>query len=71
NGELRQAGRTSALLHPIAELIEFITAAMTLLPGDVILTGTPAGVGPLQPGDEVSVAIENVGTLTNSVVARG
>ena len=44
---------------------------MTLLPGDVILTGTPAGVGPLQVGDEVSVSIEQVGTLTNSVVARG
>jgi 2-keto-4-pentenoate hydratase/2-oxohepta-3-ene-1,7-dioic acid hydratase in catechol pathway len=43
---------------------------MTLLPGDVILTGTPAGVGPLQPGDTVSVTIENVGTLTNRVVAR-
>jgi 2-keto-4-pentenoate hydratase/2-oxohepta-3-ene-1,7-dioic acid hydratase in catechol pathway len=71
NGELRQAGRTSQLLHPIATLIEFITAAMTLLPGDVILTGTPAGVGPLQPGDTVSVAIENIGTLTNRVVARG
>lgn len=71
NGELRQAGRTSQLLHPIAKLIEFITEAMTLLPGDVILTGTPAGVGPLQPGDQVSVTIENVGTLTNPVVARG
>jgi 2-keto-4-pentenoate hydratase/2-oxohepta-3-ene-1,7-dioic acid hydratase in catechol pathway len=70
NGELRQAGRTSQLLHPIAELIAHITEAMTLLPGDVILTGTPAGVGPLHPGDRVSVAIENVGTLTNPVVAR-
>ncbi len=45
--------------------------AMTLLPGDVILTGTPAGVGPLAVGDEVSVTIEQVGTLTNRVVARG
>jgi 2-keto-4-pentenoate hydratase/2-oxohepta-3-ene-1,7-dioic acid hydratase in catechol pathway len=71
NGELRQAGRTSQLLHPVAELIAFITQAMTLLPGDVILTGTPAGVGPVQPGDEMSVTIENVGTLTNRVVARG
>jgi 2-keto-4-pentenoate hydratase/2-oxohepta-3-ene-1,7-dioic acid hydratase in catechol pathway len=71
NGELRQAGRTKDLLHPVAELIAHITAAMTLLPGDVILTGTPAGVGPLQPGDTVSVTIENVGTLTNRVVARG
>jgi 2-keto-4-pentenoate hydratase/2-oxohepta-3-ene-1,7-dioic acid hydratase in catechol pathway len=71
NGELRQAGRTSQLLHPVSKLIAFITQAMTLLPGDVILTGTPAGVGPLQPGDEVSVTIENIGTLTNRVVARG
>jgi 2-keto-4-pentenoate hydratase/2-oxohepta-3-ene-1,7-dioic acid hydratase in catechol pathway len=71
NGELRQAGRTKDLLHPVAELIAHITQAMTLLPGDVILTGTPAGVGPLQPGDTVSVTIENVGTLTNRVVARG
>jgi 2-keto-4-pentenoate hydratase/2-oxohepta-3-ene-1,7-dioic acid hydratase in catechol pathway len=71
NGELRQAGRTKDLIHPVAELIAHITAAMTLLPGDVILTGTPAGVGPLQPGDTVSVTIENIGTLTNRVVARG
>jgi len=70
NGELRQAGRTKDLLHPVAELIAHITQAMTLLPGDVILTGTPAGVGPLLPGDVVSVTIENIGTLTNRVVAR-
>jgi 2-keto-4-pentenoate hydratase/2-oxohepta-3-ene-1,7-dioic acid hydratase in catechol pathway len=71
NGEMRQAGRTSQLLHPVAELVAFITQAMTLLPGDVILTGTPAGVGPVLPGDEMSVTIENIGTLTNRVVARG
>jgi 2-keto-4-pentenoate hydratase/2-oxohepta-3-ene-1,7-dioic acid hydratase in catechol pathway len=71
NGELRQAGRTSQLLHPVAELIAFVSQAMTLLPGDVLLTGTPAGVGPVQPGDQMSVTIENVGTLTNPVVARG
>jgi 2-keto-4-pentenoate hydratase/2-oxohepta-3-ene-1,7-dioic acid hydratase in catechol pathway len=70
NGELRQAGRTKDLITPVAELIAHITAAMTLLPGDVILTGTPAGVGPLEPGDTVSVTIENIGTLTNRVVAR-
>jgi 2-keto-4-pentenoate hydratase/2-oxohepta-3-ene-1,7-dioic acid hydratase in catechol pathway len=70
NGELRQAGRTSELLHGIAQLISHITVAMTLLPGDVILTGTPAGVGPLRAGDSVAVTIENVGTLTNQVVAR-
>jgi 2-keto-4-pentenoate hydratase/2-oxohepta-3-ene-1,7-dioic acid hydratase in catechol pathway len=70
NGELRQAGRTKEMIRPVAELIAHITQAMTLLPGDVILTGTPAGVGPLQPGDTVSVTIENIGTLTNRVVAR-
>ena len=58
------------MLHGVAELISYITAAMTLLPGDVILTGTPAGVGPLQVGDHVAVTIENIGTLTNQVVAR-
>jgi 2-keto-4-pentenoate hydratase/2-oxohepta-3-ene-1,7-dioic acid hydratase in catechol pathway len=71
NGELRQAGRTSELLHGIPQLISHITVAMTLLPGDVILTGTPAGVGPLRAGDTVAVTIENIGTLTNQVVARG
>jgi 2-keto-4-pentenoate hydratase/2-oxohepta-3-ene-1,7-dioic acid hydratase in catechol pathway len=70
NGELRQAGRTSQMLRGVAELVEHVTAAMTLLPGDVILTGTPAGVGPLKPGDEVSVTVEDVGTLTNRVTAR-
>ena len=70
NGELRQAGRTSQMLRGIDELISHISQAMTLLPGDVILSGTPAGVGPLVVGDEVSVSIERVGTLTNRVVAR-
>jgi 2-keto-4-pentenoate hydratase/2-oxohepta-3-ene-1,7-dioic acid hydratase in catechol pathway len=71
NGELRQAGRTSQMVRGVAELIAHVTQAMTLLPGDVILTGTPAGVGPLDVGDEVSVTIEGIGTLTNPVVARG
>jgi 2-keto-4-pentenoate hydratase/2-oxohepta-3-ene-1,7-dioic acid hydratase in catechol pathway len=70
NGELRQAGRTSQMIHGVAELIAHVTQAMTLLPGDVILTGTPAGVGPLDIGDEVAVTIEGVGTLTNPVAAR-
>jgi 2-keto-4-pentenoate hydratase/2-oxohepta-3-ene-1,7-dioic acid hydratase in catechol pathway len=70
NGELRQAGRTSQMIHGVAELIAHVTQAMTLLPGDVILTGTPAGVGPLVVGDEVAVTIEGVGTLTNPVAAR-
>jgi 2-keto-4-pentenoate hydratase/2-oxohepta-3-ene-1,7-dioic acid hydratase in catechol pathway len=71
NGDLRQAGRTSQMLRGIDELVSFISQAMTLLPGDVILTGTPAGIGPLAVGDEVSVTIEQVGTLTNTVAARG
>jgi 2-keto-4-pentenoate hydratase/2-oxohepta-3-ene-1,7-dioic acid hydratase in catechol pathway len=70
NGELRQAGRTSAMVHSVADLVAFVSQAMTLLPGDVILTGTPAGVGPLAVGDEVSVTIEGVGTLTNPVAPR-
>lgn len=71
NGDLRQAGRTGQMLHSIEELIVNITEAMTLLPGDVLLTGTPAGVGPLHPGDEVAVTIEGIGTLTNKVISRG
>ncbi len=67
NGEQRQLGRTSEMIHSIEDLIVNITEAMTLLPGDVILTGTPAGVGPLTVGDEVAVTIEGIGTLTNKV----
>ena len=69
NGETRQAARTSQLTFGPGELIEFITSVMTLLPGDVILTGTPAGVGPMQVGDRVEVEIEGIGTLGNEVVA--
>ncbi|GAB7030782.1 fumarylacetoacetate hydrolase family protein [Streptomyces sp. NPDC021749] len=71
NGEQRQLGRTSDMVRPIEDLIVHITEAMTLLPGDVILTGTPAGVGPLNVGDEVAVTIEGIGTLTNKVIKRG
>lgn len=69
-GEPRQSGRTADLIFDIPELIAHVSAFATLLPGDVILTGTPAGVGPLQIGDEVSVTIESIGTLTNRVVSR-
>ena len=51
-------------------LVEYVSTVMTLLPGDVLLTGTPAGVGPLEDGDEVSVTIENIGSLSNTVVGR-
>jgi 2-keto-4-pentenoate hydratase/2-oxohepta-3-ene-1,7-dioic acid hydratase in catechol pathway len=71
NGEQRQLGRTSDMIHSVEDLIVHITEAMTLLPGDVILTGTPAGVGPLNVGDEVAVTIEGIGTLTNKVIKRG
>jgi 2-keto-4-pentenoate hydratase/2-oxohepta-3-ene-1,7-dioic acid hydratase in catechol pathway len=71
NGEQRQLGRTSEMINSIEDLIVNITEAMTLLPGDVILTGTPAGVGPLSVGDEVAVTIEGIGTLTNKVIKRG
>jgi 2-keto-4-pentenoate hydratase/2-oxohepta-3-ene-1,7-dioic acid hydratase in catechol pathway len=68
NGEKRQNSRTSLLLHDVPALISYVTAVMTLLPGDVLLTGTPDGVGPLERGDEVSVTIQDIGTLTNRVV---
>ena len=70
DGELRQAGRTAQMTRPVADLVSYVSEAMTLLPGDVILTGTPAGVGPIVVGQQVSVGIEGIGNLTNRVVAR-
>ncbi|MEO3782819.1 fumarylacetoacetate hydrolase family protein [Actinocorallia sp. B10E7] len=70
NGEVRQVSRTSAMIHDIPRLIAHVSQVMTLLPGDVILTGTPEGVGPLEIGDTVSVQIEGIGELRNRVVAR-
>lgn len=67
DGEVRQRGRTSELIHSIPTIIAFISQVMTLLPGDVILTGTPAGVGPIRAGQRVDVIIENLGTLPNPV----
>jgi 2-keto-4-pentenoate hydratase/2-oxohepta-3-ene-1,7-dioic acid hydratase in catechol pathway len=67
NGELRQDGRTSQMIFDIPTLIEFMSGVMTLLPGDVILTGTPAGVGPIVDGDSVTIDIEGIGALTNPV----
>jgi 2-keto-4-pentenoate hydratase/2-oxohepta-3-ene-1,7-dioic acid hydratase in catechol pathway len=69
NGQVRQDSRTSLLLHNVPTLISYVSQVMTLLPGDVILTGTPAGIGPLEVDDEVEVTIESIGTLTNRVVA--
>jgi 2-keto-4-pentenoate hydratase/2-oxohepta-3-ene-1,7-dioic acid hydratase in catechol pathway len=67
---LRQDGTTRDLLHDVPALIAWVSAVMTLLPGDVLLTGTPAGVGPLQPGETVQVEVEGVGALRNPVRAR-
>jgi len=71
NGELKQDGNTRDLIHRIPDLIAHISSIMTLLPGDVVLTGTPEGVGPMEVGDDVSVTIEGIGTLSNRVVDRG
>jgi 2-keto-4-pentenoate hydratase/2-oxohepta-3-ene-1,7-dioic acid hydratase in catechol pathway len=68
NDEVKQDSRTSLQIHDIPTLVSYVTAVMTILPGDVLLTGTPAGVGPLVAGDSVSVSIEGIGTLTNRVV---
>ena len=70
NGEVKQDGRTSSIVHKVPALIAYITSCMTLLPGDVILTGTPEGVGPMSIGDEVAVDIEGIGRLVNRVVER-
>ena len=67
NSKLVQDSRTSFMIFPVAELIEFISRVMTLLPGDVILTGTPAGVGPLGRGDRIEVDIQGIGCLSNPV----
>ena len=67
NGERRQHARTSNMVFSPSVLIAYITQVMTLEPGDVVMTGTPSGVGPLAQGDEVTVEIERVGTLTNPV----
>ncbi|HVF07180.1 MAG TPA: fumarylacetoacetate hydrolase family protein [Actinomycetota bacterium] len=67
NGEVRQQGRTSDMVFGVATLIEYVTAFMTLLPGDVLLTGTPEGVGPLAAGDVVEVEVEGAGVLANTV----
>ena len=70
NGEVRRRGRTAQLRRDVPTLVAYASSVMTLLPGDVLLTGTPEGVGPLTDGDEVSVTIESIGTLTNKVVIR-
>lgn len=70
DGELRQDGSTAQMIVGISELIAFISSVCTLLPGDVILTGTPAGIGPLEHGQRVEVEIEGIGRLSNPVLRR-
>ena len=67
NGELRQSTRTSRMIYSVADVISFASQSLTLFPGDVILTGTPAGVGPIYDGDQLEIAIENWPRLRNSV----
>ena len=70
NGEVKQDSNTADLLFSVAHLVSYISAVMTLLPGDVIMTGTPSGVGPIAPGDTVELEISGVGVLRNPVVAE-
>ena len=67
NGEVRQGGQTSDMVFGVATLVEYVTSFMTLLPGDVLLTGTPEGVGKLEAGDLVEVEVDGIGTLANPV----
>jgi 2-keto-4-pentenoate hydratase/2-oxohepta-3-ene-1,7-dioic acid hydratase in catechol pathway len=71
NEQIRQDGNTADMVRSVRELVAWISSVMTLIPGDVILTGTPAGVGPLRHGDLVTVTIEGIGTLDNTVVEEG
>ena len=70
NGELRQDGHTRDLIFSVPEILSYVSRFLTLEPGDLVLTGTPDGVGPLLPGDTVEVTIDAIGTLQNTVVAR-
>jgi len=70
NNEVRQDGNTSLMIYSLGRILSFVTRFMTLEPGDLVLTGTPAGVGPLQPGDTVTVEIEHLGRLSNSVITE-
>jgi 2-keto-4-pentenoate hydratase/2-oxohepta-3-ene-1,7-dioic acid hydratase in catechol pathway len=67
NGERRQSSRTSQFIFTVDYLVSFISGIMTLEPGDLIITGTPAGIGPMKPGDEIEVRIEGIGSLKNAV----
>jgi len=71
NGEVKQSSTLSKMIFKVPQIVEFVTNVMTLLPGDVILTGTPAGIGPMPSGASITVAIDGLGTLTNKVSSRG
>jgi 2-keto-4-pentenoate hydratase/2-oxohepta-3-ene-1,7-dioic acid hydratase in catechol pathway len=71
NGDLVQDGTTKDMVFDVPTLVAYVSSVMTLLPGDVILTGTPEGVGPMNVGDEVEVTVAGIGSLTNKVVSRG
>ncbi len=68
NGRLRQSSRTSQFIFNVNLLVSFISGVMTLFPGDIIITGTPAGIGPMKPGDEIEVRIEGIGSLRNRLI---
>ena len=70
NGEIKQSSNTSQLMFSIPFIISYLSKVMTIFPGDIIITGTPAGVGPMEPGDTVTVEIENIGKLTNLVTLK-
>ena len=70
NGVVRQSGNTRDLVYSVAEIISYLSRFMTLLPGDVIMTGTPAGIGPIAVGDQLEVEIPGIGILRNPVVAE-
>jgi len=71
NGEVKQSSMLSEMIFKVPRIVEFVTNVMTLLPGDVILTGTPAGIGPMPSGASITVAIDGLGALTNKVSSRG
>jgi len=71
NGKVKQDGRTRDQIFPVPRLLAFISAGMTLEPGDVVTTGTPDGVGPIEAGDTVEIEVEGVGVLRNPVVKAG
>ncbi|MFX1239236.1 MAG: fumarylacetoacetate hydrolase family protein, partial [Promethearchaeota archaeon] len=71
NGDIKQSSNTKHLLFKIPEIFEYITKHFTMEPGDIVATGTPGGIGPIQPGDVIEITIEKIGTLKNKVILEG